>query len=113
MFVAARPYLLAEPETSDDGSERVPARVARYAWTDHYAPLREGLWAVAHRLRRDGWKAVAFADATPEKFMAEWRLDDGQTAESLLTAHEAAAARTDAVVARADLDADHLLPEAP
>lgn len=62
VFVAARPYLLAEPETSDDGSERVPARVARYAWTDHYAPLREGLWAVAHRLRRDGWKAVAFAD---------------------------------------------------
>ena len=62
VFVAARPYLLAEPATHDDGSEHVAARVARYAWTDHYAPLREGLWAVAHRLRRDGWKAVAFAD---------------------------------------------------
>ena len=57
--------------------------------------------------------AVAFADSTPERFMAEWRLDDDETAASLLAAHEAAAARTDAVVASADLDADHLLPEAP
>ena len=57
--------------------------------------------------------AVAFADSTPERFMAEWRLDDGETAASLLAAQEAAAARTDAVVASADLDADHLLPEAP
>jgi epoxyqueuosine reductase len=40
----------------------VHARVARYARADHYGPLRAGLWAVAHRLRRDGWKAVAFAD---------------------------------------------------
>jgi epoxyqueuosine reductase len=29
---------------------------------DHYALLREGLWAVARRLRDDGWKAVPFAD---------------------------------------------------
>jgi epoxyqueuosine reductase len=36
--------------------------VARYAWTDHYGPLRAGLQAVAVRLRRDGWRAVAFAD---------------------------------------------------
>ena len=44
-------------------ARRAPhGRVARYAWTDHYAPLREGLRAVAHRLRRDGWRAVAFAD---------------------------------------------------
>ena len=42
-----------------DGDAAVAGRVARYAWVDHYAPLREGLWAVARRLRRDGWKAVA------------------------------------------------------
>ncbi len=36
--------------------------MARYAWTDHYEPLREGLRVVARHLRRDGWRAVVFAD---------------------------------------------------
>ena len=79
VFVAARPYLLAEPASPNDASPNDASpndvspndarpndgplgRVAKYAWADHYAPLREGLWAVAHQLRRDGWKAVAFAD---------------------------------------------------
>jgi epoxyqueuosine reductase len=58
IFVAARPYLLPEPERPPG----LQARVGRYAWVDAYAPLREALWAVAHRLRADGWKAVAYAD---------------------------------------------------
>jgi epoxyqueuosine reductase len=58
VFVAARPYLLDEPQHPGG----VQGRIARYAWVDHYAPLREALWAVAHRLRLDGWKAVPFAD---------------------------------------------------
>jgi epoxyqueuosine reductase len=58
IIVAARPYLLDEP-TPPVGPV---ARVARYAWADHYGPLREGLWAMAHRLRTDGIKAVAYAD---------------------------------------------------
>jgi len=62
VFVGARPYLLDEPDGSGIDSDGVAARVARYAWTDHYGPLREGLWAVARRLRADGWKAVAYAD---------------------------------------------------
>jgi epoxyqueuosine reductase len=66
VFVGALPYLLDDAVGSAGGmsvaSDGVAARVARYAWTDHYAPLRAGLWAVAHRLRRDGWRAVAFAD---------------------------------------------------
>jgi epoxyqueuosine reductase len=60
VFVGARPYLMAEPTRSGDGT--ITARVARYAWADHYAPLREGLRAVAQQLRRNGWRAVAFAD---------------------------------------------------
>lgn len=61
VFVAARPYLLDEaaPSPAADGP---PARVARYAWMDHYAPLREGLWEVARQLRRDGFAAVPFVD---------------------------------------------------
>lgn len=63
VFVGARPYLLDETAATERlAAASVPARVARYAWTDHYGPLREGLWAVARRLRADGWKAVAYAD---------------------------------------------------
>ena len=58
IIVAARPYLLDEPERPLGAH----GRIARYAWVDHYAPLREGLWAMARRLRQDGWKAVPFAD---------------------------------------------------
>ncbi len=68
VFVGARPYLLDDPSQDGAGAVHqqghgaVAGRVARYAWADHYAPLRAGLWAVAHRLRASGWKAVAVAD---------------------------------------------------
>lgn len=59
VIVAARPYLAeAEPERPPG----VQARVGRYAWVDHYAPLREGLWAIARRLRAADHRAVPFAD---------------------------------------------------
>ena len=58
VFVAARPYLLDD----EPAPGPLAARVGRYAWVDHYAPLRAALWEVAHRLRADGWKAVPFAD---------------------------------------------------
>jgi epoxyqueuosine reductase len=59
IIVAARSYL------ADDDPPRPPgaqARVARYAWVDHYAPLRVALRSIAHRLRRADHRAVAFAD---------------------------------------------------
>ena len=59
ILVAARSYL------ADDAHPRPPgaqARVARYAWVDHYAPLRVGLKALALRLRSAGERAVVFAD---------------------------------------------------
>jgi epoxyqueuosine reductase len=60
VIVAARPYRLAhEPERPADG---VYASVARYAWADHYAELRAGLRAIAHRIRWADHRAVAFAD---------------------------------------------------
>ncbi len=58
VFVAARPYLLADV----DRPQGAQARVARYAWADHYAPLRSALRTVARRLRADGFRAVAFVD---------------------------------------------------
>lgn len=58
VFVAARPYLLADVPRPQGPH----ARVARYAWADHYAPLRSALRAVARRLRADGYRAVAFVD---------------------------------------------------
>ncbi|MEY2444895.1 MAG: epoxyqueuosine reductase [Ilumatobacteraceae bacterium] len=58
VLVGARSYYMEEP-MAPAGAQ---GRVARYAWADHYEPLRVGLRAVARRLRRDGWRAVVFAD---------------------------------------------------
>lgn len=58
VLVGASSYFADQPPAPVGPS----GRVARYAWTDHYAPLREGLRAVAARLRADGWRAVVFAD---------------------------------------------------
>jgi len=58
IIVAARSYYAEEP-SQPAGAQ---GRVARYAWADHYAPLRAGLRVVARRLRRDGFRAVVFAD---------------------------------------------------
>jgi epoxyqueuosine reductase len=70
LVVGARSYLLAfeDPgDGSDEHSGQAPpgsptARIARYAWVDHYAELRAALGQVAGRLRSDGWKAVVLAD---------------------------------------------------
>ncbi|MEO6124593.1 MAG: tRNA epoxyqueuosine(34) reductase QueG [Ilumatobacteraceae bacterium] len=58
MIVAARSYVLESPP-----EPQAPyASVARYAWVDHYEPLRFGLQNLVRKLRDDGYKAVAFAD---------------------------------------------------
>ena len=59
IIVAARSYLADDEPSRPAGPQ---ARVARYAWVDHYAPLRVGLRAMALRLRASGERAVAFAD---------------------------------------------------
>ncbi len=45
-----------------DGPEPPLGRVARYAWHDHYADLRDALGAMAEPLRAAGHKAVVVAD---------------------------------------------------
>lgn len=46
----------------DTTTEPPSARVARYAWSDYYEQLRQGLEAVANFLRNDGWRTIIFAD---------------------------------------------------
>ena len=59
VIVAARPYLAdVEPERPSGTA----ARIGRYAWVDHYAPLRAALREIAARIKRSGHRAVAFAD---------------------------------------------------
>ncbi len=58
LLVAARSYVLDEPPTPLGPY----AAVARYAWVDHYEPLRFGLQNIVRQLRSDGYRAVAFAD---------------------------------------------------
>jgi epoxyqueuosine reductase len=59
LVVGARAYLedaVPEPGAGPSG------RVARYAWSDHYAALRTGLEAVAAVLREAGWRTRVLVD---------------------------------------------------
>jgi epoxyqueuosine reductase len=59
LVVGARSYIQTEAPDPPPG----PAgRVARYAWVDHYRPLREALRAIAARLGDDGWRTLVAAD---------------------------------------------------
>lgn len=58
LIVGARSYLAEDPTDVPP----LAARVARYAWTDHYAGLRAGLDAIADHLREHGWRARVLAD---------------------------------------------------
>ncbi len=60
VIVGMRSYAFAEPETS--GIDGPVARVARYAWDDHYGHLKTSLTEVVARLRTDGHRATVFAD---------------------------------------------------
>lgn len=84
LLVGARSYLTDEPPEEVGGPAggvtrdalaavedparvglmvRAPAgRVARYAWVDHYAGLRDGLTAMAVVLKAAGWRARVVAD---------------------------------------------------
>lgn len=59
IIVGARPYRAAHEPARPEGAQ---ARVARYAWVDHYRPLRWGLREIAKALRAAGHRAVVFAD---------------------------------------------------
>ena len=60
IIVGVRSYAISDHP--DVGSSSPLARVARYAWLDHYGHLKESLSVVAERLRLDGHRAVVFAD---------------------------------------------------
>ena len=72
IIVAARSYWSEQSDPSGDiavganGDESskngIRAHVARYAWRDHYEPLRDALRTAATRLKRDGHRATVFAD---------------------------------------------------
>ena len=60
IIVAARSYLTEVDPPAPAGGPH--ARVGRYAWVDHYTPLRVALREVCRRIRRADHRAVAFAD---------------------------------------------------
>ena len=62
VIVAAKPYLTDDDPPRPHRAAGPQARVGRYAWVDHYAPLRTALRTVAKRIRRADHRAVAFAD---------------------------------------------------
>jgi epoxyqueuosine reductase len=58
LVVGARGYRRADPPPPD----RPSGAVARYARSDHYGALRDGLAAVAGRLEADGWRTRVLCD---------------------------------------------------
>ena len=65
LVVGARSYrraLDAPADTAVSDAGRPVARVARYAWEDHYGPLKAALTAVARQLKAAGWRARVVAD---------------------------------------------------
>ncbi|MBN2624664.1 MAG: tRNA epoxyqueuosine(34) reductase QueG [Acidimicrobiales bacterium] len=67
LVVAARSYRRSLPASADatagHGAPAPPAgRVARYAWDDHYGPLKDALGAIARALKAEGWRARVLAD---------------------------------------------------
>ena len=59
LVVGARGYLVEPPERNDPP---LAGQIARYAWDDHYALLKDGLKAVAAVLKAHGWRARVLAD---------------------------------------------------
>jgi len=60
LVVGARSYRMTAPERPSDVGPL--ARVARYAWADHYGQLRHALEQVAARLQVDGWVTRVLLD---------------------------------------------------
>ncbi len=58
LIVAARFYRRADEEAGNAPS----GRIARYSWSDHYAPLRAGLSQIAEVLRAEGYRTRILAD---------------------------------------------------
>lgn len=61
LVVGARRYL-RQPPAGGPAPAGVAARVARYSWVDHYAPLRRALGHVADHLQAAGWRTRVLAD---------------------------------------------------
>ncbi|MAT06146.1 MAG: tRNA epoxyqueuosine(34) reductase QueG [Acidimicrobiaceae bacterium] len=59
ILVFAKPYLAEHEPERPPGAQ---GRVGRYAWVDHYGPLRTSLQEIARRIRRSGHRATAFTD---------------------------------------------------
>ena len=62
VIVGARPYMTDRDPAQPDAAHGAVARVGRYAWVDHYEPLRVGLRDIGARIKRSGHRATAFAD---------------------------------------------------
>lgn len=63
IVVGALSYRRSSPPATDAGNLRDPvARVARYSWRDHYAPLRDALSVLAGHVESAGWRAAVSCD---------------------------------------------------
>ncbi len=66
LVVGARSYRRSRPPSQAPPTAGTRAattgRVARYAWEDHYRPVRDALTVIADQLRAHGWRSRVVAD---------------------------------------------------
>jgi epoxyqueuosine reductase len=60
LVVGALAYRRAEPHPP--AGDRPTAKVAAYAWEDHYRRLKDALEPISQRIRADGWRTRIVAD---------------------------------------------------
>ncbi|MEI6199887.1 MAG: tRNA epoxyqueuosine(34) reductase QueG [Actinomycetota bacterium] len=61
IIVGVRSYAITDHEPTDISTTPL-AKIARYAWVDHYGHLKDSLNVIAEQLRQDGHRAVVFVD---------------------------------------------------
>jgi hypothetical protein len=96
--------------TDEQATRRTTVSELTLAGLIKHVAHTEEKWA---RFAQRGAAAFDTGNWSEEAWLAEWRLQPGETLASVLADYEEIAGRTDELVATLDLDATHDLPRAP
>ena len=96
--------------TDEQATRRTTASELTLAGLIKHVAHTEQMWAA---FAQRGAEAFGAGNWSEEAWLAEWRLQPGETLASVLAEYEEIARRTDELVATLDLDVVHPLPTAP
>jgi hypothetical protein len=96
--------------TDEQATRRTTASELTLAGLIKHVAHIEATWA---RFAQQGAGAFGTGNWSEEAWLAEWRLQPGETLESVLAEYEEIARGTDELAANLDLDVAYPLPQAP